>query len=194
MDRNAIVFVVSAPSGGGKGTILGEVFKRDDFLRHAVSATTRAPRATEVNGQHYHFLSEEQFRQRIADDQFVEWANVHGAHYGTLKSEIERILASGIDVVLELDIQGMRSITQERDDVVTIFILPPSMEVLEERLRNRGGLDEEQLRLRLNNAKEEIAAKKEYDHVILNDALAEAVSAFEAVLNQARESAKKHTK
>lgn len=194
MARNAIVFVVSAPSGGGKGTILGEVFKRDDRLRHAVSATTRAPRANEIDGRHYHFLSRAQFQQRIEEGRFAEWAIVHGAHYGTLKVEIEAILALGIDVVLELDVQGMRSITQERDDIVSIFIVPPSMKVLEERLRKRGGLDEEQLRLRLNNAEEEIAAKIEYDYAIVNDKLAEAVSGFEQVLNQAREGAMKHTK
>ena len=186
--------MVSAPSGGGKGTILGEVFKGDALLRHAVSATTRSPRASEADGRDYHFLSEEQFREWIEEGRFAEWAMVHGAYYGTLKKEIEGILGSRLDVVLELDVQGMRSITRERDDVITIFIMPPSIDVLEERVRGRGDVDEEQLRLRLKNAEEEIAARKEYDHVIVNDVLAEAVSAFESALNEARESAMKQAR
>ncbi len=125
----------------------------------------------------------------IHEGRFVEWATVHGESYGTLKSEVEGILESGLDVVLELDVQGMRSLTQQRDDVVSIFIVPPSIETLEERLRGRGGLSEGELRLRLKNAEEELAAKKEYDHIVLNDVLKDAVTAFETILSEAREKA-----
>ena len=189
MAEHGIVFVVSSPSGGGKGSILADLLQRDARIRRAVSATTRAPREGEIDGRHYHFLSRERFERWIREGRFVEWATVHGECYGTLKSEIEGILESGLDAVLELDVQGMRSLTRQRDDVVSIFIMPPSIETLEERLRARGGLSEEELRLRLKNAGEEIAAKKEYDRVLLNDVLRDAVRAFETILSEAREKA-----
>jgi len=184
MHKRGIVIVVSAPSGGGKGTIIGQAFKDDDRLRHAVSATTRTPREHEVDGQHYHFITRDEFERRIAANEFAE---VHGECYGTLNSELDRVLGSDHDAVLELDIQGRRSITALRDDILSIFLTPPSMEVLEDRLRGRGDMAEAQLQLRLKNAKEEIDAQKEYDHVILNDTLDEAVATFEAVIQQARE-------
>ena len=189
MAERRIVFVVSSPSGGGKGTILADVFQRDSRLRHAVSATTRSPREGEVDGTHYHFLDTEHFKDWIAEGRFAEWATVHDEYYGTLKSELDDILNSGFDVVLELDVQGMRSISQQRDDVVSIFILPPSIEVLEERLRGRGGLSEENLQRRLKNAEGEIRAKKEYDYTVLNDILEDAVKTFETILSEAREKA-----
>ena len=177
---------MSSPSGGGKGTILDKVFERRGRLRHAVSATTRAPRAGEVDGRHYYFLSTGEFEQWKTEDCFAEWAAVHGEHYGTLKSELSKILESGHDAVLELDVQGMRSISASRDDVVSVFIMPPSFEVLAERLRKRGGLEEGELRLRLKNAEEEIAAAKEYDYIVSNDDLDQAVAAFLAILETER--------
>ncbi|MCH8203777.1 MAG: guanylate kinase [Candidatus Hydrogenedentes bacterium] len=189
MAERRIVFVVSSPSGGGKGTILADVFQRDSRLRHAVSATTRSPREGEVDGTHYHFLDTRRFKDWIAEGRFAEWATVHDEYYGTLKSELDDILNSGFDVVLELDVQGMRSISQQRDDVVSIFILPPSIEVLEERLRGRGGLSEENLQRRLKNAEGEIRAKKEYGYTVLNDILEDAVKTFETILSEAREKA-----
>ena len=189
MAQQGIVIVVSSPSGGGKGTILADVFQRDSRLRHAVSATTRSPREDEVDGKHYHFLDTQRFKDWIEEGRFAEWATVHGEYYGTLKSELASILDSGLDVVLELDVQGRSSISQQRDDVVSVFILPPSIEVLEERLRGRGGLSEEELQLRLKNAEEEIAAKKEYDYVVLNDTLEHAIKTFETILSEAREKA-----
>ena len=189
MAEQGIVFVVSSPSGGGKGTILADVFQRDSRLRHAVSATTRSPREGEVDGTHYHFLDTQRFKGWIAEGRFAEWATVHGKYYGTLKSELASILDSGFDVVLELDVQGMRSISQQREDVVSIFIAPPSLKALEERLRGRGGIREEELRLRLKNAEEEMRAKKEYDYVVLNDILEDAVKIFESILSEARENA-----
>lgn len=174
--------MVSAPSGGGKGTILAAAFKRDDRLRYAVSATTRAARPGEVDGRQYTFLSADEFKRWIADDRFAEWAEVHGEYYGTPASELDAILKSGCDPVLELDVQGMRTITQHLDDVISIFIVPPSLEILEQRLRDRGDLTEAQLALRLKNAEEEMAASKEYDYVILNDDLNEAIDAFVAIV------------
>lgn len=180
------VIVVSSPSGGGKGTILRHIISRDENVCHAVSATTRQPREGEIDGQHYYFLSDREFDRRLAGDEFVEWAEVHGHRYGTLKSELDQLLASGQDVVLELDVQGMRALQDNRDDVVSIFIIPPSIEVLEERLRGRGDLEETELKLRLSNAQEEIAAQNEYNHLISNDHLDSAIAEFEAVLREER--------
>jgi guanylate kinase len=186
---NGIVLVVSAPSGGGKGTILKRVLANDSRLRHTVSATTRAPRDGEVDGVQYRFVDRATFKQWIDEGQFVEWASVHDEMYGTLHEELDRILAEGGDAVLELDVQGMRSIRALRPETKTIFIEPPSMDVLEQRLRKRGGLTEDALRVRLRNARAEIAAKNEYDRVIVNDDLDRAVSEFKSAVAQFRAAA-----
>ncbi len=151
-----------------------------------MSATTRPPRAGEAEGRHYYFVDESTFQSWIEEGRFVEWAEVHGHLYGTLHSELDRLTREGVDVVLELDVQGMRNLCRVRDDVVTIFIEPPSVEVLEARLRDRGGVSEEGLQTRLDNAMDEIAAKNEYDHVILNDDLDRAVADFRQILRNER--------
>jgi len=187
---SGLLFVVSAPSGGGKGTILRRVLAADAQLCHAVSATTRSPRAGEVEGTHYYFVDRPTFEKWIAEGRFAEWATVHGELYGTLHEELDRIRASGRDVVLELDVQGMRSIRRLRPEAVTIFIEPPSLETLEARLRKRGDLDENTLQLRLENAKAEISAKNEYDYQILNDDLDRAVDQFNEFVQRARRAAR----
>lgn len=184
--RNGLLIVVSAPSGGGKGTILRRALDADPRLRHAVSATTRAPREGELEGQHYYFVDRETFEKWVAEGRFAEWATVHGELYGTLHSELDRLRAAGQDVVLELDVQGMRSIRRMRPEALTVFIEPPSMRVLEERLRKRGDLPEAALQLRLRNAEAEIAAKNEYDYRIVNDNLDSAVGQFQAFIAKAR--------
>lgn len=180
------IVVVSAPSGGGKGTILARVMAEDERVVHSVSVTTRKPRVNEENGTHYWFATPEEFKQWIAEDQFFEWAEVHGNYYGTLNSEIEKHTSTGHDVVMELDIQGMRSVKAQRPEVKTIFLMPPSLEILEARLRDRGGLEEEDLQIRLGNAREEMDARDEYDYVIINDSLDKAVSEFNDILNTLR--------
>lgn len=187
--RSGLVVVVSAPSGGGKGTILKRVFQQEPRLQHAVSATTRPPRPGEVDRRDYYFIGRDTFQQWIDEGRFVEWAEVHGERYGTLHSELDRLTESGADVVLELDVQGMRSIRRLRSDVVTIFIDPPSLDVLEARLRKRGDVSPDALRTRLANAQGEIAAKNEYDYVLLNDDLNRAVAEFRAILRREREKA-----
>lgn len=186
MTPSGLVVVVSAPSGGGKGTILQKVLEADPKLAHSVSATTRAPRATEVDGVHYTFLDEPTFRRWIDEGRFAEWARVHGQYYGTPKAQLERLLAQGRDVVLELDVAGMRSVRGLYSDAVTVFIMPPSLAELEKRLHARGGLTDAEIGLRLENAKQEIAAKGEYDHVIVNDSLDSAVSQFREIIRRAR--------
>ena len=147
-----------------------------------VSATTRAPRPGEEQGGHYYFMSRAAFEAERDAGAFYEWAVVHGNLYGTLKSEVERCLASGAHVVLELDVQGMRHLKALRSDVVTVFLMPPSMEELERRLRTRGANDEADIALRLKNARAEIAAKDEFDFVIVNDDLDRAAADLEQIL------------
>lgn len=188
MATHGNILIVSAPSGGGKGTILGQIMAEDDRIVHSVSVTTRLPRENEIHGMHYCFATPAAFKQWIAEDKFLEWAEVHGNYYGTLNEEIEKHIASGHDVVLELDVQGMRSLKAAHPEVKSIFIKPPSMEVLEARLRTRGDLKEEDLQTRLRNAYDEIEASTEYDYVIVNDSLPQAVSECKNILTTLRQS------
>ncbi len=184
--RNLIV--VSAPSGGGKAAILERVMARDDGLALAVSATTRPPRSREQDGVHYYFMTPEAFDGMVQQGAFVEWAEVHGNRYGTLRTELERILADGKDAVLELDVQGMRQVRQSgMAPLATIFIEPPNLETLRQRLLRRGEDAPEQINRRLENAKGEMAAAREYDYVIVNDALGDAVDEFRRVLAAIRQ-------
>lgn len=181
-----MLFVVSAPSGAGKHTILHRVLERDPRLVYSISATTRPPREGEVDGKDYYFLDRAEFDRRVEAGEFFEWAHVHANRYGTLRSEMDRRLVSGTDVVLELDVQGMRNLKRQETDVVTVFILPPSLEVLEQRLRGRGTNTEEDIALRLMNARTEIEARDAYDYLIVNDRLDEAVADMEAIIRAQR--------
>ena len=166
---------MSGPSGVGKGTLVAELRQRVPSLGLTVSATTRNPREGEKEGVSYYFLSEEEFERRVQDGEFLEWANVHGNRYGTLRSEAERLLDEGRSVVLEIDVQGGLNVRKVRPDTVLVFIEPPSAEELERRLRGRGTEDETTIRLRLSNAAAELAASADYDEHIVNDDLDRAV-------------------
>jgi len=181
-----LLVIVSAPSGTGKGTVLAEAFRRDPRLAHSVSATTREPREGEAPGKDYEFVDELTFREWIREDRLLEWAEVHGKFYGTPRERLQQLIASGRDVVLEIDVQGMRSVTTMRPDALSIFIMPPSMEELERRLRDRGGMPEEEIQTRLQNAREEIAAKDEYGHVLVNEDVDRTVEAFLEILENER--------
>jgi len=180
------LFVVSAPSGAGKDTVLNAVLARDPNLEVSVSATTRAPRPGEKEGEDYFFLSREEFLVRRSAGQFAEWAEVHDHLYGTPKEELRRRLASGRDVVLELDVQGMFNVKRLFPEAVSIFIAPPSFDALEERLRKRGANTEEDIILRLRNAREELAAQGAFDYVVVNDGLEEAVADILAIVRAER--------
>jgi len=180
------LFVVSSPSGAGKRTILKRVLAEDDCLALTTSATTRRPRPGEVNGHDYYFISRETFRRRVEAGEFVEWAEVHGNLYGTLRAELDRVLGSGMDAILEIDVQGMQAIRNQGLRFVSIFIMPPSLEELEARLRKRGTDSPEAIALRLRNARAEIKARHQYDHTIVNDVLDEAVARFQAIVRTER--------
>lgn len=149
-----------------------------------VSATTREPRPGEVDGVAYHFLSEAEFDRRVQAGLFLEWANVHGHRYGTLKSEADRLIAEGHSVILEIDVQGALNVRRIMPEAVLVFIAPPSMEVLEQRLRDRGTEDEASIELRLANARREMALEGDYDAVVINDDLQEAARELEATLER----------
>lgn len=186
MAGSGILVVISAPSGAGKLTLLNKVRETEHRLMTTVSATTRAPRQGEVDGKDYHFLDRARFEKNIAAGAFVEWAEVHGNLYGTLASELDRCLGSDHDVILELDVQGMRNLRSQRDDVVTVFLMPPSLEELERRLRARGTDDDDVIALRLRNARDEMAARHEFDYIIVNDDLDRAAGDMAAILRAER--------
>ncbi|MGL5051218.1 MAG: guanylate kinase [Fusobacteriaceae bacterium] len=161
------LFVVSGPSGAGKSTVC-KLVRKILRINLAVSATTRAPRAGEQNGAEYHFLAKEDFEKKIQENQFLEYANVHGNYYGTLKSEVENKLNSGENVILEIDVQGGVQIRDIYPEVHLIFFRSPSLEELEQRLRNRGTESEETIQLRLTNAVKELEIGEKYDETVVN--------------------------
>lgn len=175
--------ILSAPSGGGKTTIARMLLKRRSDIGYSVSCTTRAPRPRETPGQDYYFLTREEFETRRAGGDFAEWAEVHGNLYGTLRSEIARVLNTGRHVVMDIDVQGARQIRAAFPGSVTVFVLPPSGEVLLERLRNRQTESPKQLVARLDSALRELQAVEEYEYVVVNDELEQAVVRVASVLD-----------
>lgn len=187
MSRLGVLLVISAPSGAGKLTLLNKVRERQvDAFVTTVSATTRPPRESEADGQDYYFLDRAAFEAKRDNNEFIEWAEVHGNLYGTLNAELDRCLATGKDVILELDVQGMESLTQLRNDVVTVFLMPPSLEVLECRLRNRGTDNDDVIALRLKNARDEMAQRHSFDYIVVNDKIEQAASDLEAIIRAER--------
>jgi guanylate kinase len=176
------LFVVSSPSGGGKGTIIRHVLAVVENLRYSVSFTTRAPRLGEANGREYFFVDRETFQEMVAAGEFLEWACVHGNLYGTAKNQIIEETAAGADLILEVDVQGAASVRQLLMDSVSIFILPPSYEVLRERLIARGTDLPEELELRLRNAPEELKQYSAFDYVIINDEIDRAVGQLASII------------
>jgi len=164
-----MLVVVSSPSGGGKGTLIRRVLKSVPNLGYSVSFTTRAPREGEINGQHYHFISVDEFQKMIGAGEFLEWAHVHGHLYGTGRLQVARELAEGCDIILEIDVQGASSVRGLVPDEVSVFILPPSFEVLHARLAARGSEQPDDLALRLRNARGEVERYREFDYVVIND-------------------------
>ncbi len=184
-----ITFVLSAPSGAGKTTLADELLRRLGGVTRTVSCTTRAPRPGEVDGHDYFFVGAERFEQLRAADEFLEWAEVHGNRYGTLRSQVEEIRARGDDALLVIDVQGAQAVRQRLPGAVTIFVLPPSPAVLVQRLRGREGDDparREVLRRRLAVAGHEIERYVGYDYVIVNDDLECAVTEFMAIITAER--------
>ena len=181
-----ILFVVSSPSGGGKGTLIQLVLNQVQNVSYSISYTTRAPRAGELNGREYFFVDTETFQQMIGRDEFLEWAQVHGKLYGTARDQVARELNEGRDIILEVDVQGAASVRALIPEAVTIFILPPSPVLLRERLTARGTDTDEELELRLRNAPEELKDHASFDYVIINDDAQRAAAQLAAVIEAER--------
>jgi guanylate kinase len=187
------LYIVSSASGAGKNTILRRLLAEDDGIEYSVSATTRLPRDGEADGREYYFVSREEFDERIVAGDFVEWAEVHHNLYGTLRRELDRLLGSGKDAILEIDVQGMRKLRAAGVGFVSIFIMAPSLEELERRLRARGTDTPEVIAVRLKNAWAEIAAREEYDHVIVNETVDDAAAEFLDIVRVQRGRVKRPT-
>ena len=183
----ARVFVITGPSGVGKGTLIRTLRERLPELELSVSATTRAPRPGERHGVDYHFLSDSDFQRRVDAGDFVEHAVYSGRRYGTLRSELERRTAAGHPVVLEIETQGARQVRTTLPEAVQVFIAPPSLDALRTRLIGRGTDDDDQVAARLRVAEEELAAQGEFAHVVVNDRLEDAVDQLVAIVASALE-------
>ena len=169
------LFVISGPSGAGKGTLREKALNDIKNLVYSISCTTRKPREGETDGVQYRFITHEKFKEGIEKNLFLEYAHVHADFYGTLKADVMNELKAGNDVLLEIDVQGALQVREQIPEAVLIFIAPPSMEELEKRLRNRHTESEEALQIRLGNAAKELELKNKYDYVIINDDLERAV-------------------
>jgi len=176
------LFVISAPSGAGKSTILMAVTKRITGLGYSISHTTRKPRGDERNGVDYHFVDDETFTEMIDEDAFVEWARVYDNFYGTSSSGLQDLTASGLDIFMDVDIQGGRNIKDRFPDSVLIFLLPPSLEELERRLRERGTDNEPVIRARMERAADDIKNCQWYDYIIVNDKLEKAIAETQSII------------
>jgi len=181
-DSKKRLFVLSSPSAGGKTTLIKAVMNNMRNLSYSVSATTRPPREGEKEGVDYFFLSDETFRKKVEEGAFIEWAEVHGYYYGTLRNQVEAYLKEGKKVLLDLDVQGGLNLKKIEPEAVLIFLLPPSLEVLKQRLMDRGTETEESMEKRLNLAVKEIKMADQYDFQIINDRLEDTLEELEAVI------------
>lgn len=185
MKNKGLLVVISGPAGAGKGTIVKELVK-DDRIRVSVSATTRSPRPGEEDGVHYHFLTREKFQEMIQQDGFLEYAEYCDNFYGSPRKQAEEWMAEGKDVILEIEVQGCQKIKEKNPGCVSIFIMPPSIEVLEQRLRGRGTETEEVILKRMERATEEMLLAQNYDHVIVNDTVEDCVADVLSALSEER--------
>ena len=185
-DAIASVFVVSGPSGAGKGTVIALVKQRVAHVATSVSATTRAPRPGELDGREYHYLTRAEFERRVAAGEFLEWVEYSGDLYGTLRAEVDGRLAAGDDVILEIELVGARAVRKVLPQAVAVFIAPPSMAELTQRLRGRGTETDEAIARRLHIAETEVAAASEFDRVVVNDDVARAADEVAAIIEDRR--------
>ena len=180
------LIIVSAPSGAGKTTLVGEALKRDNRVKTSISFTSRPPRADEEQGVHYHFVERAEFEAMIANGDFLEWAEVHGNLYGTSRRVVEETRAAGFDMILTIDIQGAAQARRLFPDAIGVFLLPPSLDALIERLESRGTDTADDRQLRLSNALHEIEQYVNFDYVVINDDLNRAIDELVAIITAER--------
>lgn len=181
-----LVFIVSAPSGTGKTTLVRGVMEQLPGLKFSISYTTRLPRPNEKDGEDYHFVSHSTFQRMIQENQFLEWAEVLGNFYGTPRPDLKRMETEGMDLILDIDPQGARQAIQEVGSAILIYLLPPSLKVLRERLMNRGMDSIEMIKFRLSNAKKEMEEAHWYHYVIINDRMEEAIEKLKCIITAER--------
>lgn len=184
--KEPLLIVIAVPSGGGKSPVLARVFAEVQGLLFSISHTTRPPRKGEEDGREYFFVSPERFRSLVAQNAFLEWAEVLGNLYGTSRGELDRARALGRDLVLDIDVQGAEQVVKSHPSALTIFLRPPSLEVLKARLQGRGTDSPESLAVRIRNAEIELARAGEFQHVVVNDRLDDAVSEVKRPIEEAR--------
>lgn len=184
--RKGTLYVFTGPSGAGKGTLLSRLRAEDARIFYSISATTRAPRPGEIDGEHYYFLAKADFERKIEQNAFLEYAKYVDNYYGTLEAPVEQKLAAGFDVILEIEVQGAMQVKEKRPDAVMVFIAPPSFEELARRLRDRGTEDEEKVRKRLETAQKELESMNLFDHVVMNDEIERAVQELHEILDARR--------
>ncbi len=182
MNKTGILIVLSGPSGCGKDTVLSQLIDSNEDIKVSISMTTRAPRAGEIDGVDYYFVTWEYFERKIADGSMLEYAEYNGNYYGTPKAPVDEMLRNGISVVLEIEVQGAEKIRKLYPDAVSVFLLPPSLNALEYRLRTRGTEDEETLAHRLYIGEQEIKRAGEFDYYIINDKIRDALDDFETII------------
>ena len=185
--RRGKLFILSGPSGVGKGTLRERALKDVEGLIYSISCTTRSPRPGERDGIEYRFVSEADFKRRVQEGLFLEHARVHDAYYGTLRADVERELDAGNDVLLEIDVQGAKQVRSRLPDAISIFVAPPSLEELERRLRNRQTESDDELRHRLANAEMEMEQEGAYDRILVNDDLDDASAELRRLILSYRE-------
>ncbi|MFC1568595.1 guanylate kinase [bacterium] len=176
------VIVISSPSGGGKTTIIQKLREMNPDLMYAISATTRVPRGQEKEGNDYFYLNKKDFKKRIQDNEFLEWAEVHGNYYGTLRSQVSDCLLQGKNIILDIDVQGGLAVQKQLKETILIFLMPPSINVLENRLRSRGTDDGETIENRLKAASQEMQAAEQYDYIIYNHDIEQAVHDIQQII------------
>ena len=185
MEKKGLLVVISGPAGTGKGTVVKELLKNGG-AELSVSATTRQPRAGEENGVHYHFLTREQFEKMMAEDGFLEYADYCGNYYGSPRKQAEQWMREGKDVILEIEVQGCQTVKANYPQCISIFVMPPSMEELERRLRDRGTETEEVIQKRLKRAEVEIPLSEQYDYVVVNDTVEACAAKIHDILSAER--------
>ena len=183
MEKKAVLVVISGPAGTGKGTVVKELVKRGK-AEISISATTRNPRGQEQNGVEYHFLTKEKFESMIGEDGFLEYAEYCGNYYGSPKAPVDKWLSEGKNVILEIEVEGYKKIKAKRPECIGIFIMPPSMEELEKRLRGRNTETEEQIKKRLSRAEEEMKLSELYNYVVVNDTVQECADRIEDIFKK----------
>jgi len=190
---SGLMFVISGPSGVGKGTIYNIVLDKMSFIKRSISVTTRQPRTGEVEGVNYYFKTIEEYQQMIANGDFLETASVFQNYYGTPKAPIMKMLENGDDVMFEIDVEGAKQIKAKYPDCIQIFIITPTLKMLEDRLKNRGTESKESLRIRLNGARGEIEQFKQFDYLVFNDNLDDAVDSVVSIIKAEKSKMIKHS-